>query len=79
MRARASAASVRVRKPLLRLCRVPSRQRIANAVVGKKAGELLRKKRESTGEKRLELTLALDRGWLYLTYSVPAGRRRVQD
>jgi hypothetical protein len=49
-----------------------------NAVVSKKAGELLRKKRESTGEKRLELTLALDRGRLYLTYSVPVGRRRVQ-
>lgn len=47
-----------------------------NAVFNRSAWRSLDKRRKSTGEKRLEITLAVDRDRLYLTYALPVRGRR---
>jgi hypothetical protein len=47
-----------------------------NATFNRDAWRSLQKRRESTGEKRLEITLAFDRGRLYLTYALPVRKGR---
>lgn len=46
-----------------------------NALFRRQAGALLRKKQREVGDKSLEVTLALYRGGLYLTYAKPVRKR----
>jgi hypothetical protein len=47
-----------------------------NKAFDKPALRCLQRKRKSTGEKTLEMTLALDRGRFYVTYAVPIRGKR---
>jgi hypothetical protein len=49
-----------------------------NAVFNRFAWRHLDNKRKSTGEKRLEITMALDRDRFYLTYALPVRGRRAE-
>jgi hypothetical protein len=46
-----------------------------NAVFRREAGALLRKKQKEVGDKSIELTIALSKGGLYLTYAKPVRQR----
>ena len=46
-----------------------------NGVFGREASAMLRKKQQELGDKSIELTIALSKGGLYLTYARPVRKR----